>query len=103
MRDRGQEDAEAFVKDRCDGLVRRAVTRGAGPAAGRVARRAALPGLLAALLVLPGAGLVVALPARADGPAVRAPALRGREWINSAPLTADSLAGRVVLVEFWAF
>jgi thiol-disulfide isomerase/thioredoxin len=43
------------------------------------------------------------LPARADGPAVRAPALSGREWINSAPLTPDSLAGRVVLVEFWAF
>ena len=50
-----------------------------------------------------GLGLLVAFPAGADGPAVRAPALRGREWINSAPLTADSLAGRGVLVEFWAF
>jgi len=48
------------------------------------------------------AGLAVAHPARADGRAVRAPALTGREWIHSAPLTPDSLAGRVVLVEFWA-
>jgi thiol-disulfide isomerase/thioredoxin len=41
-------------------------------------------------------------PARAEGPPVKAPALRGGEWINTPPLTADSLAGRVVLVEFWA-
>jgi cytochrome c biogenesis protein CcdA/thiol-disulfide isomerase/thioredoxin len=27
----------------------------------------------------------------------------GYEWINSGPLTADSLKGKVVMVEFWAF
>ena len=42
-------------------------------------------------------------PVRADGPAVHAPRLTGRDWINSQPLTPDSLSGRVVLVEFWAF
>src|SRR5882672_2776909 len=28
---------------------------------------------------------------------------RGREWINSAPLTRESLRGKVVLVDFWTF
>ncbi len=27
----------------------------------------------------------------------------GREWINSAPLTKESLKGKVVLVDFWTF
>ena len=27
----------------------------------------------------------------------------GREWINSAPLTTESLKGKVVLVDFWTF
>lgn len=29
--------------------------------------------------------------------------VRGREWINSPPLTRASLRGKVVLVDFWAF
>ncbi len=40
------------------------------------------------------------IPARS---AARAPALAAGTWINSAPLTLDSLRGRVVLVEFWTF
>ncbi len=39
--------------------------------------------------------------ARADGPM---PGFEGgTEWINSAPLTPESLRGKVVLVEFWTF
>ena len=37
---------------------------------------------------------------------VRAPAapeISGGEWINSEPLTLQSLRGRVVLIEFWTF
>lgn len=32
-----------------------------------------------------------------------APDVAGEHWINSAPLTTQSLRGRVVLVEFWTF
>ena len=32
-----------------------------------------------------------------------APELSGRVWINSEPLTLNSLHGRVVLIEFWTF
>jgi hypothetical protein len=27
----------------------------------------------------------------------------GTGWINSAPLTADALRGKVVVIDFWAF
>ena len=64
-------------------------------AAAGLAARCLAPCALLACSLLPGA-------AGADDSAVKAPALRGSEWINTAPLTADSLAGRVVLVEFWA-
>src|SRR5258706_1836169 len=57
---------------------------------------------LALALLLPDAtaqaGSVDDTPA---GP--RAPALRGSDWLNSRPLGADDLAGKVVLVEFWTF
>ena len=32
-----------------------------------------------------------------------APEVAGERWINSAPLTTQSLRGRVVLVEFWTY
>ena len=32
-----------------------------------------------------------------------APEVAGERWINSAPLTTQTLRGRVVLVEFWTF
>ena len=32
-----------------------------------------------------------------------APEIAGGPWINSAPLTAGALLGRVVLVEFWTY
>jgi hypothetical protein len=32
-----------------------------------------------------------------------APEITAEHWINSKPLTLDSLKGRVVLVEFWTY
>ncbi len=43
----------------------------------------------------------------ASGQALRlgapAPEVAGDRWINSGPLTAQGLRGRVVLVEFWTY
>lgn len=36
-----------------------------------------------------------------EGPMPELPS--GREWINSVPLTKESLRGKVVLVDFWTF
>jgi thiol-disulfide isomerase/thioredoxin len=47
-----------------------------------------------------GAGLGAGAPHAQDR---RAPALRSAHWINSPPLAAADLRGRVVLVEFWTF
>ncbi len=42
-----------------------------------------------------------------DGTAVGtgkiAPEITGKDWLNSQPLTAADLKGRVVLVEFWTY
>jgi thiol-disulfide isomerase/thioredoxin len=54
-----------------------------------------------ALLVVCGAAAGSAPEAGPSGP--RAPALSGRDWINSAPLTKADFKGKVRLVEFWAF
>jgi hypothetical protein len=45
------------------------------------------------------------LPATADlvGPGRAAPELATGAWINSDPLTMQTLRGRVVLVEFWTY
>ena len=32
-----------------------------------------------------------------------APEITGKDWLNSQPLTAADLKGRVVLVEFWTY
>lgn len=34
---------------------------------------------------------------------VKAPAIDSQQWLNSKPLTWDSLKNKVVLVEFWTF
>lgn len=52
------------------------------------------------LLVLLLSGFAVSAGA-ADFP--RAPAVQGEAWINSAPLGAPKLRGKVVMVEFWTF
>jgi hypothetical protein len=31
------------------------------------------------------------------------PAFKVERWVNSAPLTADMLRGKVVLVDFWEY
>ena len=46
--------------------------------------------------------VVTAAFARAGEPRP-APALRGDRWLGSAPLTLETLRGKVVLVEFWTF
>lgn len=38
-----------------------------------------------------------------ENKAPAAPEISGSEWINSKPLTLQSLRGRVVLLEFWTF
>jgi hypothetical protein len=51
--------------------------------------------------------LVGGLAATAGAQALRigqaAPELMGESWINSPPLTTESLRGRVVLVDFWTY
>ncbi len=62
------------------------------------------PSWLAGLVT--GTWLLAAAAAATPGarPAgIRAPALSGREWLNSKPLTRADLRGKVVLVEFWTF
>jgi hypothetical protein len=31
------------------------------------------------------------------------PALKAERWVNSAPLTAETLQGKVVLIDFWEY
>jgi len=54
-------------------------------------------GLLATAASSGGAGDA----ARPRGP--RAPAVKSERWVNSKPLSALDLQGKVVLVEFWTF
>ena len=52
---------------------------------------------------LPFAFLGVALGAGAVSAAGDMPAFKVERWVNSAPLTADMLRGKVVLVDFWEY
>ena len=52
------------------------------------------------LIVLLLAGIAMSAGA-AESPL--APAVHGDAWINSAPLAAPQLRGKVVMVEFWTF
>lgn len=60
------------------------------------------PVLLLFALLLPACAALAATPPEAP----KAPQFthsRTEEWLNSKPLTLDSLRGKVVLVEFWTF
>ena len=54
------------------------------------------------ILVMIGLGALTG-SAVAQAPRLRDPApdVKGGPWINSAPLTIETLRGRVVMVEFW--
>jgi sulfoxide reductase heme-binding subunit YedZ len=86
--------------------ARRAAKRrwAAGPASER--ERAASRRVLALFIVL-AIGFIGWLVSPAAGQALRrgqpAPDIAGAPWINSPPLTASGLKGRVVLVEFWTY
>jgi len=66
--------------------------------------RARRRGVLAVVLL---AGLLGVLATTAGGQALRigqpAPELAGESWINSSPMTTESLRGRVVLIDFWTY
>ena len=64
--------------------------------------KAMWPGRALVLAALLAAGLANE-PAAAQALRIGAPApeVAGVRWINGAPLTMQSLRGRVVLVEFW--
>jgi thiol-disulfide isomerase/thioredoxin len=53
--------------------------------------------------ILPFVVLVAAIGAGAASAAGELPAFRVERWVNSAPLTADMLRGKVVLVDFWEY
>ena len=52
---------------------------------------------------LPFVFLGVAIAAGAASAASDMPAFKVERWVNSAPLTADMLRGKVVLVDFWEY
>jgi thiol-disulfide isomerase/thioredoxin len=65
-----------------------------------------LPRVLLGLAIVAGlgAGFGTTLPAGTGQGAAPVRSLEGADgWINSAPLTADGLRGKVVLVDFWTY
>src|SRR3954470_11877664 len=54
-----------------------------------------------AILLLIVAGIVVG--SSFAGAAKTLPAFKPERWVNSAPLTAEALRGKVVLVDFWEY
>jgi thiol-disulfide isomerase/thioredoxin len=54
-----------------------------------------------AILLLIFAGIVVG--SSFAGAVNRLPAFKPERWVNSAPLTAEGLRGKVVLVDFWEY
>jgi len=52
---------------------------------------------------LPFVLLGVAIGAGAVGAAGERPAFKAERWVNSGPLTAEMLRGKVVLVDFWEY
>lgn len=61
--------------------------------------------MLAGLLVLGAAALLppMAGAQRSPRPGQPAPEITGESWVNSGPLTLETLRGRVVFVEFWTY
>ena len=57
----------------------------------------------ASLVVLLAVAVGVGAQGRGAALDVPAPAISGGPWINSAPLTSESLRGRVVFVDFWTY
>jgi thiol-disulfide isomerase/thioredoxin len=53
------------------------------------------------ILLLLFAGVVVG--SSLAGAANKLPTLKAERWVNSAPLTAEGLRGKVVLVDFWEY
>jgi hypothetical protein len=47
--------------------------------------------------------LITVEPFRVSGAKDLASLGRATAWLNSAPLTADGLRGKVVLVDFWTY
>ena len=68
---------------------------------GMMTRRQARDCLIAAVAF--GALVVTGVHAQALRIGTPAPDLAGGPWINSAPLTIETLRGRVVLVDFWTY
>jgi hypothetical protein len=66
----------------------------------RVGRRGVLGVLLTAALLSVRATSAGSQAIRIGQPA---PEVTGESWINSTPLTTESLRGRVVLVDFWTY
>lgn len=66
-------------------------------------KRSLLPSLLAASLIIAALLMLAAGNARAAGVGGLAPAISSGQWLNTAPLSAQDLSGKVVLVEFWTF
>jgi thiol-disulfide isomerase/thioredoxin len=54
-----------------------------------------------AILLLIIAGIVVG--SGFAGAATKLPAFKPERWVNSAPLTAEALRGKVILVDFWEY
>jgi hypothetical protein len=53
--------------------------------------------------MLPFVFLGVAIGVGAASAAGDMPAFKVERWVNSTPLTADMLRGKVVLVDFWEY
>ena len=62
------------------------------------------PAMMAGNPAMQGGGAMAARAASGAQAATRMPPLDGAtEWLNSAPLTAESLRGKVVVVDFWTY
>ena len=64
-----------------------------------------LAGLVGTLVIAAAlaAAVVPTVPPRADGIAATGSLLGARQWLNTAPLRAEDLRGKVVLVNFWTY
>src|SRR6476661_5599848 len=76
-----------------DGLSGKPTTTHSPSIAGASAMRVTLPFLC--LGVVAASGLASA--------ATNLPALKAERWVNTKPLTAETLRGKVVLVDFWEY